>query len=142
MAKSNIHLLQRMNNPDDEFYTLYEDIEAEINLYDPKHFKNKVVYLNCDDYRWSNFWRFFVNKFNRLGLRKLISTHYIDQQLSLFNPAPEKPVKAVYDGREIKTEEIKGDGDYRSEEFQSLYAEADIIVTNPPFSLFKITLHC
>lgn len=114
-------------NKKDEFYTLYKDIENELQYY-TKHFENKVVYCNCDDYRHSNFWKFFKDNFNQLGLQKLISTCYIEGGQGL---------KAEYDGVNVRISELKGDGDFRSNECCRIMEKSDIICTNPPFSLFK-----
>lgn len=152
----------------DEFYTLLTDIEKEMRYY-RKHFKGKTVLCNCDDPFESNFFKYFVLNFNRLGLKKLIATCYATspiagQQLSLFDVVGgeeeqrNKPYKAVvtkvydvtgdggvdmFDVAELfKTHEnelveLEGDGDFRSEECLALLDEADIVVTNPPFSLFR-----
>ena len=152
----------------DEFYTMLPDIENELRHY-KKHFAGKTVLCNCDDPFESNFFKYFVLNFNRLGLRKLIATCYTgspiaNQQLSLFDVLGDteenenKPYKAivttVYDktgdggvdmldvaelfkSGENELTELKGDGDFRSPECLELMDEADIVVTNPPFSLFR-----
>lgn len=128
-ANSNLHAAKAAKN--DEFYTRYEDINAEINTlehgYRP-HFRDAVVYCNCDDPEWSNFWKFFKDRFQAFGLKKLISTHY------------EKDGSASYmlefDGTKVTKTELEGNGDFRSEECIELLKQADIVVTNPPFSLF------
>lgn len=152
----------------DEFYTLLTDIEKEMRHY-RKHFKGKTVLCNCDDPFESNFFKYFVLNFNRLGLKKLIATCYATspiagQQLSLFDVVGgedeqrNKPYKAVvtkvYDttgdggvdmfdvaelfkNHENELVELEGNGDFRSEECLALLDEADIVVTNPPFSLFR-----
>lgn len=152
----------------DEFYTLLTDIEKEMRHY-RKHFKGKTVLCNCDDPFESNFFKYFVLNFNRLGLKKLIATCYATspiagQQLSLFDVVGgeeeqrNKPYKAVVtkvydvtgDGgvdmfdvaelfktHENELTELEGDGDFRSDECFALLDEADIVVTNPPFSLFR-----
>ena len=116
----------------DEFYTRYEDIEEELKHY-PDAFRGKTVYCNCDDYRKSNFVKFFLDHFEEYGLKRLIATCYVEQ--SLFST--EKPVYLDYDGVTKKTGELKGDGDFRSMECRKYLAECDIVVTNPPFSLFR-----
>jgi Adenine-specific methyltransferase EcoRI len=151
----------------DEFYTQYEDIEKEINAYldyNPKVFRGKVVLLPCDDPEWSNFTKYFAQNFDKLGLRKLISTSYapdakpkeLNLQLSLFEQESPKfdKKKARANGRiftldrdrngdkkinfdDIEWDYLKGDGDFRSGEVKALRDEADIIITNPPFSLFR-----
>lgn len=152
----------------DEFYTQLTDIEKELRYY-KKHFKNKTVFCNCDDPYESNFFKYFVLNFNRLGIKKLIATCYSDSpiantQLSLFDcdgkssKSMNHPYKAivttVYDktgdgcidmfdiaelfrSGENELTELKGDGDFRSEECIELLKESDIVVTNPPFSLFR-----
>lgn len=152
----------------DEFYTQLTDIEKEMRYY-RKHFKDKVVLCNCDDPFESNFFKFFVLNFNRLGLKKVIATCYTgspiaNQQLSLFDIVGDdeenanKPYKAVitqvYDktgdggidmldiaklfkSGENELVELNGNGDFRSDECLELLDESDIVVTNPPFSLFR-----
>lgn len=123
----NKHLNKAKKLGNDEFYTQYTTIEKELDHYD-QHFKGKVVYCNCDEYTASNFFKYFKNNYKRLGLKKLIATH-----LAEYGSAE----KAVFDGSKIITETIEGDGDFRSEESVSILSEADIVVTNPPFSLFR-----
>lgn len=153
---------------EDEFYTQLTDVEKEMRHY-RKHFKNKTVFCNCDDPFESNYFKYFVLNFNRLGLRKLIATCYVSSpiantQLSLFDVIgteenkQNKPYKAVvtkvYDktgdggidmfdvaelfkSGENQLCELDGDGDFRSSECLALLDESDIVVTNPPFSLFR-----
>ncbi|MCR5560061.1 MAG: adenine-specific methyltransferase EcoRI family protein [Schwartzia sp.] len=148
----------------DEFYTQYSDIEAEMNAYvgdNPDVFRGKTILLPCDDPEWSNFTKYFATNFERFGLKKLISTSYAkgagNKQLTLFEE--ESP---LYDAKKHKTKGklftltrdkdksgnidtddieftgyLKGDGDFRSKEVCKLRDEADIIITNPPFSLFR-----
>lgn len=150
----------------DEFYTQLSDIEKEMRYY-KKHFKGKTVFCNCDDPFESKFFEYFVKKFNSLGLKKLIATCYtgspiMGKQLSLFDVVPEAepgtPYKAVvtkvydktgdgyldmFDVKELfisgenELSELAGDGDFRSPECLALLDESDIVVTNPPFSLFR-----
>ena len=152
----------------DEFYTQLSDIEKEMRYY-RKHFKDKVVFCNCDDPFESNFFKYFVLNFNRLGLKKLIATcctssPIVNTQFSLFDvigtekSKQNKPYKAivtkVYDktgdgginmfdvaelfkSGENSLSELEGDGDFRSKECLKLLDESDIVVTNPPFSLFR-----
>lgn len=131
----------------DEFYTQLSDIERELVHY-KKHFKDKVVFCNCDDPRNSNFFKYFANNFEELGLKKLITTCYKNQDTDLFyDNEPEKAVFLEYygdkngnkipDAEEIGVKELIGDGDFRSRESVNLLKEADIVVTNPPFSLFR-----
>lgn len=131
----------------DEFYTQLSDIESELKHYE-KHFKNKVVYCNCDDPRSSNFFNYFAYNFEYLGLKKLITTCYKNQVTDLFSD--EEKEEAVFleytgdkngnkipDAEEIGIMPLKGNGDFRSKESISLLSQADIVVTNPPFSLFR-----
>lgn len=131
----------------DEFYTQLPDIERELKYY-KAHFKGKVVYCNCDDPRVSNFFHFFSYNFEKLGLKKLIATCYKNQDMDLFSE--HKSEQAIYleytgdkngnnvpDPNEIGIKKLKGDGDFRSQECIELLKQADIVVTNPPFSLFR-----
>ena len=123
----------------DEFYTQLCDIERELQHYQDC-FRDKVVYCNCDDARVSNFYRYFKENFELLGLKALITSCYIEQSRNLFdNVQPEKAFYHIYKGN-IDTEEIhyfNGDGDFRSKECIDLLQQADVVVTNPPFSLFR-----
>ena len=163
---ANDKLYSAKSTKNDEFYTQYVDIEKEMNAYldyNPEVFKNKTILLPCDDPEWSNFTKYFAQNFNRFGLKKLISTsyavkskYYKDYQPSLFET--ESPIfdnnKTRTNGKifilekdengdgKINVEDLKwnyldGDGDFRSQEVRKLRDEADIIITNPPFSLFK-----
>ena len=111
------NLLKAKNVKNDEFYTRLEDIVKELNSYDPKVFKNKVVFCNCDDPASSNFWNFFHMNFNRLGLKKLISTHYnMDGSPSYKMEYASKGLKDdVVLAKGIK-KPLKGSGDFRSDE--------------------------
>lgn len=167
MANDSLGQAKKIKN--DEYYTLYEYIQKEINAYleyNPDVFKNKTILLPCDDPEWSNFTKFFAQNFESLGIKKLISTSYsINQkkekyshyhQMTIFelqNPQYDedksfergkiftltrnknKSKKIDYD--DLEWTYLKGDGDFRSEEVKALRDEADIIVTNPPFSLFR-----
>lgn len=165
----NKNLTQAKKAKNDEFYTQLTDIEKELSHY-TKHFKGKVVLCNCDDPFESNFFRYFVLNFNRLGLKKLITTSYAGspiayRQLNMFDyvdgVAPDGRKRAykaevtVVHGKtatsgynmddianlfvtgENKLELLEGDGDFRSQECLDILDEADIVVTNPPFSLFR-----
>jgi hypothetical protein len=151
----------------DEFYTQFQDIEKEINAYldyDPNTFRDKTILLPCDDPEWSQFTIFFAQSFKRLGLKKLVSTSFAPDsktykggyQPTLFetkNPQfdENKTVKngkiftlekdisgdGEIDHNDLEWTYLKGDGDFRSEEIKKLRDEADIIITNPPFSLFR-----
>lgn len=165
MANENLGDAKKAKN--DEFYTQYDDINKEINAYleyDENVFRGKTVLLPCDDPEWSNFTKFFAQNFNRLGLKKLISTSYaigskpqeLNLQPTLFeieSPQFDKK-KAVQNGRifvldrdtnkdgvvnfdDITWSYLEGNGDFRSDEVTKLRDEADIVVTNPPFSLFR-----
>jgi hypothetical protein len=134
-------------NKKDEFYTQLSDIERELKHY-KKHFKGKVVYCNCDDPRISNFFHYFSYNFEKLGLKKLITTCYKNQERDLFSHNDsEQAIYLEYNGdkngnnipdiEEIGVNYLEGDGDFRSEESIELLKQADIVVTNPPFSLFR-----
>ncbi len=192
MANNNLTSAKKARN--DEFYTQYEDIQKEVQAYidyNPDVFRRKVVYLNCDDPYESNFFKFFANKFNAYGIKKLVATSYFNSpvagtelQVALLPDMPDKeisPVKksspqtntttengetkgrvieitevadengdGIYDLEDIKKiiqangggKPLKGDddfppGDFRSKECIELLKQADIVVTNPPFSLFR-----
>jgi hypothetical protein len=164
MANTNLANAKTAKN--DEFYTQYADIQKEINAYleyDPNVFRDKVVLLPCDDPEWSNFTKFFAQNFETFGLKKLISTSYAveskrikDWQPTLFETESpyydadksrtngkifvlDKDING--DGRfnikDLQWSYLEGDGDFRSDEVKALRDEADIIITNPPFSLFR-----
>ncbi len=175
MANQNLHQAKKTKN--DEFYTQYEDIEKEVEAYleyNPDVFRDKVVYCNCDDPFESNFFRYFVLNFNKLGLKKLITTSYkpspvANTQLPLFGDDETLPqtsgrpkitanrfvvteVKDMNNDGELNLKDtaeqlkanknnewapLEGDGDFRSPECVELLKQADIVVTNPPFSLFR-----
>ena len=131
----------------DEFYTQLTDIEKELKFY-KKFFKNKSVYCNCDDPKKSNFFQYFSLNFEYLGLKKLITTCYKNQNVDLFSTNKfEQGVYLEYlgdlnqnnipDDHEISKSHLKGDGDFRSEECINLLKNSDVVVTNPPFSLFR-----
>lgn len=135
MANANLSNAKRAKN--DEFYTQLSDIENELKHY-KNHFAGKVVYCNCDDARESNFFRFFQKKFNDYGLKKLITTSYNENgHGSVLVYEGDTNGNGKLDDTEIKVSELKGNGDFRSEECIELLKEADIVVTNPPFSLFR-----
>ena len=163
MAK-NANLRSAKKTKNDEFYTQYRDIESEINAYvefNPDVFRDKTVLLPCDDPEWSNFTKYFAANFERFGLKKLISTSYAkgagNRQLTLFELESPHYDEKLHETRgklftltrdrdgsgTIDTDDIEfsgyleGDGDFRSAEVRKLRDEADIIITNPPFSLFK-----
>ncbi len=149
MAKkySNYNLKKAKAAQKDEFYTQLPDIERELGHY-KEHFKGKVVFCNCDDPWVSNFFYYFSYNFEHLGLKKLITTCYKNQQVDLFSQNDsEKAIYLEYTGdknknrvpdlSEIGVKHLKGDGDFRSPECIKLLKQADIIVTNPPFSLFR-----
>ena len=137
MASKNTNLHNAKKAKNDEFYTQLSDIEKEMAHY-KDFFKGKIVYCNCDDARESNFFKFFANNFESLGLKKLISTGFKENG---------KGVKLVYEGdkngnfmvddAEVVMTELEGNGDFRSEECIELLKECDVVVTNPPFSLFR-----
>lgn len=165
MANKNLGNAKIAKN--DEFYTRYSDIEKEMNAYleyDENVFRDKTVLLPCDDPEWSNFTKYFAQNFKKLGLKKLISTSYarnrktenVDPQLSLFEQ--ESPQydeeKSIQNGRifildsdtnddgktdvnDLVWDYLEGDGDFRSDELSALRDQADFVITNPPFSLFR-----
>lgn len=131
----------------DEFYTQLSDIEKELVHY-KKHFRGKTVLCNCDDPRVSNFFKYFLNNFQALKLKKLITTCYQNDKPDLFSQhksdrgiyfeySGEQKSQRLPDPAKIKPRELKADGDFRSEECVNLLRQADIVVTNPPFSLFR-----
>lgn len=165
MANSNLTAAKRAKN--DEFYTQFHDIEKEINAYldyNPDVFRGKTILLPCDDPEWSNFTKFFAQNFQRFGLKKLISTSYaVDSKLykggyqvtmfeesaahydakktkkhgKIFTLDHDKSGDGKIDVDDLEWNYLKGDGDFRSEEVKKIRDEADIIITNPPFSLFR-----
>lgn len=165
MANTNLKKAKAAKN--DEFYTQYADIQNEINAYidfNPDVFRDKTILLPCDDPEWSNFTKFFVNNFERYGIKKLISTSYaynskkvdFDYQPTLFETVDprfkietskakgkiftltqDENKDGKIDERDLKWNYLEGDGDFRSDEIIKLRDEADIIITNPPFSLFR-----
>ena len=165
MANSNLSNAKNAKN--DEFYTQYHDIQKEINAYleyNPDVFRGKTVLLPCDDPEWSNFTKFFAQRFEALGLKKLISTSYAPESKSYKHPyqptlfETSDPAfdakKTMVNGKifilerdksgdgkinvdDLEWSYLEGDGDFRSNEIKKLRDEADIIVTNPPFSLFR-----
>ena len=145
MAKRNIDKAKEAKK--DEFYTQLDDINNELKHY-REHFRGKTVLCNCDDPRVSNFFTYFAYNFEFLGLKKLITTCYKNQNMDLFSQnQSEQAVYLIYEGdkngnhtpdaNEIGVMPLKGDGDFRSKECIELLKEADIVVTNPPFSLFR-----
>ncbi len=164
---ANKKLSEAKNAKNDEFYTQYEDIQREVNAYleyNPDVFRGKTILLPCDDPEWSNFTRFFAQNFENFGLKKLISTSFAYEsknfkegyQLSFFETeSPEYDEdKAKTHGKiftltrdsnksgaididDLEWHYLAGDGDFRSDEVKALRDEADIIVTNPPFSLYR-----
>ncbi|MCX7928311.1 MAG: adenine-specific methyltransferase EcoRI family protein [Patescibacteria group bacterium] len=173
----NTNLTKAKKAKNDEFYTQYQDIQKEVEAYleyNPDAFKDKVIYCNCDDPFESNFFKYFVLNFKKLGLKKLITTSYkpspvANTQLALFGDDPTLPpqkgrpkvtanrfivndvadvdengqfdlediAKILKENKHNEWEPLKGDGDFRSEECIELLKQSDIVVTNPPFSLFR-----
>lgn len=170
---ANTTLSAAKNAKQDEFYTLYEDIQQEMNAYlefNPNLFKGKTVLLPCDDPEWSNFTKFFAQNFENFGLKKLISTSYAsnskinkspiqlsisdfltdfekkspqyDEKISpqrgkIFTLTRDIDLSGKIDINDLEWHYLEGDGDFRSQEITALRDEADIIITNPPFSLFR-----
>lgn len=145
MANENTGLHSAKRNKRDEFYTQIVDIERELQHY-RKLFKGKVVYCNCDDPYVSAFFEYFAKNFEFLGLKKLVTTCYKSQHIDLFSQNDsEQAIKLEYMGGalnslptadDIGVTPLKGDGDFRSPECIEILKQADIVVTNPPFSLF------
>ena len=144
---TNLNLRSAKTDKKDEFYTQLSDIEKELKHY-KNHFKDKVVLCNCDDPRVSNFFHFFSYNFEKFGLKKLIATCYKSQDSDLFSQNnSERAIYLEYTGdkngnnvpdvSEIGIKHLQGDGDFRSKECIELLKQADIVVTNPPFSLFR-----
>lgn len=131
MARKNDNLHTAKKAKNDEFYTQVRDIEREIEHYRP-HFIDKVIYMPCDNPEWSNFWRVLKGQFSAIRCKKIVATFYngiIDKDI--------QPYKLEYDGvTETKTM-LEGDGDFRSEECTKILQESDIVITNPPFSMFR-----
>jgi hypothetical protein len=163
---ANTNLSNAKNAKNDEFYTQYSDIQIEMNAYleyNPDVFRGKVILLPCDDPEWSNFTKFFAQNFESFGLKKLISTSYAveSKKIKEWKPTIFETESPYYDAEKSRTngkifildEDINcdgrfnindlqwsylnGDGDFRSKEVKDLRDEADIIITNPPFSLFR-----
>jgi len=145
MGNKNLHKANIAKN--DEFYTQLSDIEKELGHYE-EHFKNKIIFCNCDDPKVSNFFHYFSNSFERLKLKKLIATCYRNQNADLFSQnisekglyleyTGDKNKNRIPDSSEIGKKHLKGSGDFRSLECIELLKQADIVVTNPPFSLFR-----
>lgn len=166
LRMANTNLANAKSGKNDEFYTQYSDIQKEINAYleyDPNVFRGKTVLLPCDDPEWSNFTKFFAQIFEAFGMKKLISTSYAveSKKIKDWQPTLFETDSPYYDADKSRTngkifildEDIngdgrfnindlqwsylEGDGDFRSDEVKALRDEADIIVTNPPFSLFR-----
>ena len=145
MANKNLNAAKEAKK--DEFYTQLTDINNELRHY-REHFRGKTVLCNCDDPRVSNFFTYFAYNFEFLGLKRLITTCYKNQDMDLFSQnKSERAIYLIYDGdkngnnipdpEEIGIHPLKGDGDFRSQECIELLKQADIVVTNPPFSLFR-----
>ena len=164
---ANKDLTKAKTGKNDEFYTQYHDIETEMNAYleyDPNVFANKIILLPCADPEWSNFTKFFAQNFERLKLKKLISTSFAPESKnikSVYQPTLFETTNPQFDDKktivngkiftlkndrtgdgkidvnDLEWEYLKGDGDFRSEEIKKLRDESDVIITNPPFSLFR-----
>lgn len=165
MANKNLQTAKALKN--DEFYTQYFDIQKEVSAYleyNPNIFRDKTILLPCDDPEWSNFTKFFAQNFQRLGIKKLISTSFApnsktfknNYQPSLFEindpnfDAEKTKIKGklftltqdtggdgIIDIKDLEWKYLQGDGDFRSDEIKRIRDESDIIITNPPFSLFR-----
>ncbi len=163
----NTSLHSAKSGKNDEFYTQFHDIEKEINAYldyEPNTFYGKTIFLPCDDPEWSNFTKFFAQNFQRLGLKKLVSTSFAPESKNyktnysptlfetnnpqfdekktvingkIFTLTHDKSGDGKVDVNDLEWTYLIGDGDFKSEEIIKLRDEADIIITNPPFSLFR-----
>lgn len=133
---TNKFLHKAKKSKSDEFYTQLCDIESELQHY-KDHFKNKVVYCNCDDPRASNFFRYFAKNFEELGIKKLISSCYVENGEGGFFLEYTNNDKERKNIHTPKVNRLAGDGDFRSKESLNLLKKCDIVVTNPPFSLFR-----
>jgi hypothetical protein len=162
---ANVNLSSARNAKNDEFYTQFSDIEKEMNAYlefDQDVFRGKTVLLPCDDPEWSNFTKYFAQNFEKLGLKKLISTSYAPTAAAhsmpptlfestspqfdrakteangkIFTLSRDTPGDDRIDVNDLEWEYLKGDGDFRSDEIRRIRDEADVVITNPPFSLFR-----
>lgn len=142
MANENLRKAKTAKN--DEFYTQLTDIEKEIKHY-KEHFAGKTVYCNCDDPEWSNFFRYFALSFEHLKLKKLIATHFVYSDMFVEGETYKLEITKgldlnsddKIDFSDVVKTSLKGNGDFRSSECVELLMEADIVVTNPPFSLFR-----
>ena len=130
---SNLHTARKKGN--DEFYTRLIDIEKELTNY-KEYFRDKVVYCNCDDPKHSKFITYFTTNFHLLGLRKLIATFYAPTQYDCTH-ITETPIKWVYDGTNTTKTKLSGNGSFASKECLDILSDVDVVVTNPPFSLFR-----
>ena len=134
-GNASLHAANRAKK--DEFYTQLTDIEKELKHY-KEHFRDKVVFCNCDDPKYSNFWEYFRLNFVELGLRKLIATHYAAGKRSYkLELMGDLNGDGKVDNDDAIETPLEGDGDFRSDECVELLKEADVVVTNPPFSLFR-----
>ena len=137
----NKNLINAQKAKNDEFYTHYDEIAYEVEVYikeDPNIFEGKTILLPCDNYEWSNFTKYFLDNFDRFKIKKLISTAYIKEELEDFtSDKPRGGVCLIKDSDGVKTYRLNSDGDFRSREVTNFRDEADFIITNPPFSLFR-----
>ena len=149
----NTNLSKAKQGKNDEFYTQYSDIEKEMNAYfeyDKNVFKDKTILLPCDDPTWSNFTKFFLDNFQKFGIKKLISTcigkpselesGVVNGKILTIDKSDFKYENLLKETNSIKTSKWKylnGSGDFRTDEITALRDEADIIITNPPFSIFR-----
>ena len=138
MANTNKGFTDAAKAKKDEFYTQLTDIEKEMCHY-KKEFRDKIIFLNCDDPDYSNFWKYFHLNFYEFGIKKLVSTHYEREKqsykLEIIASETEKNGQQNLPKYEVTT--LKQNGDFRSQECIEILKEADIVITNPPFSLFR-----
>lgn len=132
---NNRHFFTAKKNKNDEFYTKLDDIEQELAHYSAS-FVNKIVYCNCDNPKYSNFWKYFHINFTKLGIKKLVATYYGDDSF-----VAEYLGVNDLDITEFNKYQLLGDGDFRSAECVNILRESDIVVTNPPFSLWRDLVH-
>lgn len=136
-ANKSLHAANKAKQ--DEFYTQLSDIEKELKYY-RHHLHGKTIYCNCDDPKVSNFYRYFELNFAKLGLKKLVSTCYRSQQYDMFSKHDKDSavgIECTGEDTEVAEFQLNGDGDFRSEECIEILKKADVVVTNPPFSLFR-----
>lgn len=124
---SNKNLLKSYKKKNDEYYTPYNIVVKKLEIY-KDYFKDKIIYLPCDDYRYSNYFKYFQRNYKELKYKKIIANHYTSYG---------KPVKAIFNGDHLFLKNLSGDGDFLSDECKQIALNSDIVVTNPPFSKIR-----